>query len=142
MANVVQLYNLLWKTHRVHNTYSMKHSTRFPSHITSRHAVELYQRLFNSHSFLILLVKSSFLGMTSICHPIQHRIQIKVPTATIVAPWFRYMCIYLFNYIPRSRNSWSANNDSKVRPCYELQELNHLDNKVTSSNKCILVCRY
>jgi len=34
-----------------------------------------------------------------------------------------------------------CNNKSEVIPCRELQNLNHLNNQVTSSSECILACR-
>jgi len=59
------------------------------------------------------------------------RMQVPMVTASCL----KYMYMQLFNYNMRLKNSWNANNDSEVIPCYELHKLNHSANLVTCQTK-------
>jgi len=72
---------------------------------------------------------------------IEHKGNMRMRVIMVAVSYFKYVHMRLFSYIMESYNSRNTNNKSEVMLCHELQNLNYLNNQVTSSNACILACR-
>ena len=59
---------------------------------------------------------------------IEYQGNMRMQVPMVVVSYFKYVRMRLFSYRMRPWNPWSANNISKVIPCYELEKLNYLLN--------------